>query len=122
MGRSNYHYFFKQMLPSSSGRPRIVAAQSKALKRNKHRPRIVAAGSKRGTCRRVQMISDDGHHASAWTVRVVQVVRTAVGRTEGLCVVLTASSNRHRLTLSSRHVRPKSQSNKHRPRIVTALE
>ena len=42
-------YFFEQTPPSNSGRPRIVAAQSEALERNKRHPPIVAAGSKHGS-------------------------------------------------------------------------
>ena len=49
------------------------------------------------SCTRVRMISDGGHHASARTVYVVQVVPTA-DRTERLRVLLTVSSNRHCLT------------------------
>ena len=45
-----------QTPPSNSGRPRIVAAQSEALERNKRRPQIVAKASKRGTRPRVRMI------------------------------------------------------------------
>ena len=85
-------------ISSNRRRPRIVAAQSEALERNKRRPRIVAAASKHGTRICVRMISDHGHHASARTVCVVQVVPTADSRTERLHVLLTASSNRHRLT------------------------
>ena len=39
---------------------------------------------KRGTRTHVQMISDDGHHTSARTVCVVQVVPMADSRTERL--------------------------------------
>ena len=46
------------------------------------------------------MISDDGHHASARTVCVVRVVPTADRRSERLHVLLTASTNRHHLTLT----------------------
>ena len=66
--------------------------------RNKHRPRIVAAASKRGTRTRVRIISDDGHYASTRTVCVVRAVPTADSRTERLRILLTASSNCHRLT------------------------
>ena len=45
----------------------------------------------------MQMISDDGHHASARTVCVVRVVPRADSRTERLCVLLTVSSNRRYL-------------------------
>ena len=61
-------------------------------------PRIVAAGNKRGTRPCVQMISDDGSHASASTVCVVRVVPTADSRAERLRILLAASSNHHRLT------------------------
>ena len=44
------------------------------------------------------MISDNGHHASARTVCVAQVVPTADSRSERLRVLLKASSNRNRLT------------------------
>ena len=47
----------------------------------------------------VQMICDDGHQASARPFFiVVRVVPMADSRTESLRVLLTASSNRHRLT------------------------
>ena len=46
---------------------------------------------------RVRMISDDSQHASVRVIRVVRVVSTADSRTE-LRLVLTTSSNRHRLT------------------------
>ena len=49
-------------ISSNRHHPRIVAAQSEALDRNECHPRIVAAASKRSTCTRVRMISDDGHH------------------------------------------------------------
>ena len=70
-------------ISSNRRRPRIVAAQSEALERNK-----------RGTRTRVRMISDDGHHASARTVFVVRVVPTVDSRSERLRILLTASSNR----------------------------
>ena len=91
-------YFFEYTPPSNSGRFRIVATQSEALEQNKRCPQIVATTSKRGTRTHVRMRSDDSHHGSASTVCVVQVIPTADSRTEGLRVLLTASSNRHRLT------------------------
>ena len=112
-------------ISSNRCHPQIVAAQSKALEHNKCRPRIAAAASKHGTCTRVRMISDDCHHASARTVRVVRVIPTADSRTERLCVLLTVSSSHQRLatvtvslvrTLFSR--RRAFQRNKHNPRIV----
>ena len=65
---------------------------------NQRCPRIVAVASKRGTRTHEWMISDDCHHASARTVCVVRVISTADSRTERLRVLLTASSNHHRLT------------------------
>ena len=59
-------------------------------------PRIVTAARKRGTPTRVQ-ISDNRHHASTRTVCVVGVVPMADSRSERLHVLLTASSNLHRL-------------------------
>ena len=95
------------MPPSNSCHPQILATQSEALERNEHRPRIVATASKRVMHTRVQMISDNAHHARARTVCVVQVLPTADSRTERLRVLLTVSSNHHRLTrtsiLSRRH-------------------
>ena len=81
-------------LPSNSHRPRIIAAQSEALS---NRPRIVAAASKRDMHTRVRIISDDGHHASQ-AIHVVRAVSMADSRTERLHILLTASSNHHRLT------------------------
>ena len=65
--------------------------------RNKHHLRIVATANICGmhTCSKY---SGDGHHASTRAVRVVRVVSTADSRTERLCVLLTVSSNRYRLT------------------------
>ena len=40
---------------------------------------------------------DDNHHASTSVIYVVQVVSTTHSRTERLCVLLTMSSNCHRL-------------------------
>ena len=54
---------------------------------NRCRTRIVAAASKRGMCPCVQMVFDDGNHASASTVCVVRVVPTADSRTERLHVL-----------------------------------
>ena len=65
---------------------------------NRRHPRIVAAASKCSTCTHVQMIPDDGHHASARTVCVVRVVSTTDSSTERLCVQLTVSSNHHHHT------------------------
>ena len=65
---------------------------------NQRCPRIVAVASKRGTRTHEQMISDDSHHASTRTVCVVRVIPTADSRTERLRVLLTVSSNHHRLT------------------------
>ena len=61
-------------------RPRIVAAQSEALKRN-NRPRIVAPGSKCGSAHVFEwFLTPDGHHTSTRTVCVVRVVPTADSR------------------------------------------
>ena len=43
--------------------PRIVAAQSEALERNKYSPQIVATASKHGMLKHVRMISVDSRHA-----------------------------------------------------------
>ena len=61
------------------------------------------AASKHSTCTRVQMISDDGHHASARTVCVVRVVPMADSWTERPCVLLTASAfiDKARLTFDA---------------------
>ena len=48
------------------------------------------------TC--VRMISDNGYHPSTRTVCVVRVVPTADSKSERMCVLLTVSSNRYRLT------------------------
>ena len=50
----------------------------------------------------VRMISKDGHHTSARTVCVVGVISTANSKTERLHILLTASRNRHHLTLEIR--------------------
>ena len=42
----------------------------------------------------MQIISDEGHQASARAVRVVRLVSTADGRTERLRKLLTASNSR----------------------------
>ena len=115
-------------ISSNRCHPRIVAAQSKALEHNKCRPRIAAAASKHSMCTRVRMISDDCHHTSTRTVRVVQVIPTADSRTERLCVLLTVSSSHQRLAtvtvslihtlFSRRRCLRAFQRNKHNPRIV----
>ena len=85
-------------ISSNRHRPRIVATQPEALEQNKRCPRIVAVASKHGTHTHMQMITDNSHHASARTVCVVRVIATADSRTERLRVLLTGSSNCHRLT------------------------
>ena len=80
-------------ISSNSHRPRIVAAQSEALDWNKRHPQIVAP--RLVNMARLWMISDNGHHASTWTVCVVRVIPTADSRTERLCVLQTASCNYH---------------------------
>ena len=90
--------FHAYRISSNRRRPRIVAVQSETLERNKCCLQIVAAASKQGTCTRVWMISEDSHHTSARSVRVVQVVPTADSRTERLCILLTVSSSHHHLS------------------------
>ena len=51
-----------------------------------------------GTRTRVEIISDNGHQASAKAICVVRVVSTADSRTERLCVLQTASSDCYGLT------------------------
>ena len=102
-----YNCFCNYRISLNRCHPRIVATQSDALERNEHWPRIVATASKRGMHTHVRMISDNAHHTRARTVCVVRVLPTAESGTERLHVLLTVSSNHHRLTrtyiLSSRH-------------------
>ena len=51
-----------------------------------------------GTCTCVEIISDNGHQASAKAICAVRVVSTADSRTERLCVQQTASSDCYGLT------------------------
>ena len=76
--------------------PWIVATQSEALEWKKRHPWIVATASKCDTHPCMRMISDD---TSARSVYVVRVVPTADSSTEKLCILLTASSNRHHMYL-----------------------
>ena len=66
-------HFMKYRISLNRCCPRIVAAQSEALSES---------SSIRSTCTCVLILSDDGHQASARTVRVVQLVSTAESRTE----------------------------------------
>ena len=74
----------------------LLAWHMHRIHSNKHHPWIVAAASKHGRCTRMQMISDDGHHASTRTSHSNswkhdwQAARTTI--------LLTASNNHHCLT------------------------
>ena len=73
---------------------------------------------------RTQIISNDGHRASARAVHVVQLVSTADSRNERLCLLLTAPDSCHHIArmclIQSSLMLQAFERNKHYPRIVVA--